>query len=195
MAFGVYTMFPFTMLSNVEGRSFFLMFRAYAFLLPSINEVSVVLAYPQPHRARQVEVSVVLAYPQPHRARQVDVAHSMFDVGLGYVTLQCPRYGRRRGASGPRARQGHRSNRCEVAAAERVADVRQDVVPDRVQEAACRHGGLFVFCGGGTGDIICGRRHSLGLILFLLPSINDSSFSSSAADILLTDEIVSSGVP
>ena len=166
------------MLSNVEGRSFFLMFRAYAFLLPSINEVS-----------------VVLAYPQPHRARQVDVAHSMFDVGLGYVTLQCPRYGRRRGASGPRARQGHRSNRCEVAAAERVADVRQDVVPDRVQEAACRHGGLFVFCGGGTGDIICGRRHSLGLILFLLPSINDSSFSSSAADILLTDEIVSSGVP
>ena len=174
------------------------MFRAYAFLLPSINEVSVVLAYPQPHRARQVEVSVVLAYPQPHRARQVDVAHSMFDVGyfcLGYVTLQCPRYGRRRGASGPRARQGHRSNRCEVAAAERVADVRQDVVPDRVQEAACRHGGLFVFCGGGTGDIICGRRHSLGLILFLLPSINDSSFSSSAADILLTDEIVSSGVP
>ena len=131
------------MLSNVEGRSFFLMFRAYAFLLPSINEVS-----------------VVLAYPQPHRARQVDVAHSMFDVGyfcLGYVTLQCPRYGRRRGASGPRARQGHRSNRCEVAAAERVADVRQDVVPDRVQEAACRHGGLFVFCGEGTGDIICGR--------------------------------------
>ena len=40
MAFGVYTMFPFTMLSNVEGRSFFLMFRAYAFLLPSINDSS-----------------------------------------------------------------------------------------------------------------------------------------------------------
>ena len=39
------------------------------------------------------------------------------------------------------------------------------------------------------------RRHSQGLILFLLPSINDSSFSSSAADILLTDGIVSSGVP